>query len=92
MSAASEYRDTIRGMTVRGLRGEEALLMIELSFRMEDREMESRSGCRSAHRKACITAGRLSDVRFELELRGMEPQLFGCERTYEEEDRVLVAA
>lgn len=92
MSAESKYRDEIREMTVRELRGEETLLMVALSYRMQDREMESRSGCRSTHRKACITAGRLSDVRFELELRGVEPQLFGCERTYEEEDHVLVAA
>lgn len=42
---------------------------------------------------ACESAERLGLVRWEMEPRGMEPSLFGCERgTAEDEALVLVAA
>lgn len=86
------YADSLKDMIGIELREEERRCFSMLEFDMRRREMESRCGDRPWHRMACESAERLGLVRWEMESRGMEPSLFGCERTYEEEDRVLVAA
>lgn len=86
------YADSLADMIGIELREEERRCFSMLEFDMRRREMESRRGDRPWHRMACESAERLGLVRWEMESRGMEPSLFGCERTYEEEDRVLVAA
>ena len=86
------YADSLKDMIGIELREEEQRCFSMLEFDMRRREMESRCGDRPWHRMACESAERLGLVRWEMESRGMEPSLFGCERTYEEEDRVLVAA
>ena len=86
------YADSLKDMIGIELREEEQRCFSMLEFDMRRREMESRCGDRPWHRMACESAERLGFVRWEMESRGMEPSLFGCERTYEEEDRVLVAA
>lgn len=86
------YADSLADMIGIELREEEQRCFSMLEFDMRRREMESRCGERPWHRMACESAERLGLVRWEMESRGMEPSLFGCERTCEEEDRVLVAA
>lgn len=86
------YADSLADMIGIELREEEHRCFSMLEFDMRRREMESRCGDRPWHRMACESAERLGLVRWEMESRGIEPSLFGCERTYEEEDRVLVAA
>ena len=86
------YADSLKDMIGIELREEERRCFSMLEFDMRRREMESRCGDRPWHRMACESAERLGLVRWEMESRGMEPSLFGCERTCEEEDRVLVVA
>lgn len=86
------YADSLKDMIGIELREEERRCFSMLEFDMRRREMEPRCGDRPWHRMACESAERLGLVRWEMESRGMEPSRFGCERTYEEEDRVLVAA
>lgn len=86
------YADSLKDMIGIELREEEQRCFSMLEFDMRRREMESRCGDRPWHRMACESAERLGLVRWEMESRDMEPSLFGCERTCEEEDRVLVAA
>lgn len=86
------YADDLEDLIDVELYEEERRCFSMLEFDMRRREMEPSWGDRPWHRMACESAERLGLVRWEMESRGMEPSRFGRERTYEEEDRVLVAA
>lgn len=93
MYNAEVYGDDLKQLIDVELFEEEQRCHRMLEFDMRKRAGEPVTGERPWHAMACESAERLMRVRWEMESRGLEHTLFGCERgTAEEEDRVLVAA
>lgn len=93
MFDSKSYADGLEDLIDVELFEEERRCHWMLEFDMRKRAGEPVTGERPWHAMACESAERLMRVRWEMESRGLEHTLFGCELgTAEEEALVLVAA